>query len=84
MGSVLLYGVTGSLDIAVIGPRLAQGGPVDPVALVGTAMLLAGFLSEKVARMVSQFYACCHIIKNFACTICTYLPQYPVLLGKAL
>jgi len=44
MGSVLLYGVTGSLDIAVIGQRLAQAGPVDPVALVGAAMLLAGFL----------------------------------------
>jgi NADH-quinone oxidoreductase subunit N len=43
MGSVLLYGATGSLDIAVIGARLGQG-PVDPVALAGAALLLLGFL----------------------------------------
>ena len=43
MGSVLLYGATGSLDIAVIGARLS-GGPVDPIALAGAAMLLLGFL----------------------------------------
>ena len=43
MGSVLLYGATGSLDIAVIGARLT-GGPVDPIALAGAAMLLLGFL----------------------------------------
>jgi len=44
MGSVLLYGATGSLDIAVIGSRLVQAGPVDPIALAGAAMLLLGFL----------------------------------------
>ena len=55
MGSVLLYGVTGSLDIAVIGPRLAQGGPVDPVALVGSAMLLAGFLFKMSAVPFHQW-----------------------------
>ena len=43
MGSVLLYGATGSLDIGVIGARLAQGA-VDPIALVGAALLLLGFL----------------------------------------
>jgi NADH-quinone oxidoreductase subunit N len=43
MGSVLLYGATGSLDIAVIGARL-QAGAVDPVALAGAALLLLGFL----------------------------------------
>jgi NADH-quinone oxidoreductase subunit N len=43
MGSVLLYGATGSLDIAVIGARLAQGA-VDPIALAGAALLLLGFL----------------------------------------
>ena len=43
MGSVLLYGATGSLDIAVIGARLAQGA-VDPLALAGAALLLLGFL----------------------------------------
>ena len=55
MGSVLLYGVTGSLDIAVIGPRLAGGGPVDPVALVGAAMLLAGFLFKMSAVPFHQW-----------------------------
>jgi NADH-quinone oxidoreductase subunit N len=43
MGSVLLYGATGSLDIVVIGVRLGQGAP-DPVALAGAALLLFGFL----------------------------------------
>ena len=43
MGSVLLYGVTGSLDLGVIGRKLASGG-ADPLALVGAALLLAGFL----------------------------------------
>ena len=43
MGSVLLYGATGSLDIAVIGGRLGQGAP-DPVALAGAALLLFGFM----------------------------------------
>jgi NADH-quinone oxidoreductase subunit N len=44
MGSVLLYGATGSLDIAVIGSRLGQAGAVDPIALAGAALLLLGFL----------------------------------------
>ena len=44
MGSVLLYGATGSFDIAVIGARLAQAGPADPIALAGAALLLLGFL----------------------------------------
>ena len=44
MGSVLLYGATGSFDIAVIGARLGQAGAVDPIALAGAAMLLLGFL----------------------------------------
>jgi NADH-quinone oxidoreductase subunit N len=44
MGSVLLYGATGSFDIAVIGARLTQGGPLDPIALAGAALLLLGFL----------------------------------------
>ncbi len=43
MGGVLLYGVTGSLDLTVVAHRLAQG-PLDPLALVGGAMLLLGFL----------------------------------------
>jgi NADH-quinone oxidoreductase subunit N len=44
MGAVLLYGATGSLDIAVIGSRLAQPGGLDPIVLAGAAMLLFGFL----------------------------------------
>jgi NADH-quinone oxidoreductase subunit N len=43
MGSVLLYGVTGSLDIAAIGQVLGARTP-DPIALVGGALLLGGFL----------------------------------------
>ena len=45
MGSVLLYGATGSLDAAVVGKLLATSGlPLDPIALVGGALLLSGFL----------------------------------------
>jgi len=43
MGSVLLYGVTGSLDIAAVGQALGARTP-DPIALVGGALLLGGFL----------------------------------------
>ena len=43
MGSVLLYGATGSLDIGVIGASLGRGA-VDPLALAGAALLLLGFL----------------------------------------
>jgi NADH-quinone oxidoreductase subunit N len=43
MGSVLLYGATGSLDLTVIGARLALGA-VDPIALAGAALLLLGLL----------------------------------------
>lgn len=43
MGGVLLYGTTGSLDLAVAGRVLSQG-PVDPMAFAGGAMLLVGFL----------------------------------------
>ncbi len=43
MGGVLLYGVTGSLDLAVVAQRLATG-PLDALALAGAAMVLMGFL----------------------------------------
>ena len=43
MGSVLLYGATGSLDLTVIGARLGAGA-VDPIALAGAALLLLGLL----------------------------------------
>ncbi len=43
MGSVLLYGVTSSLDLAVIGRALGAPRP-DPLALAGAALVLMGFL----------------------------------------
>jgi NADH-quinone oxidoreductase subunit N len=43
MGSVLLYGVTGSLDISALGAAFGPGRP-DVLALVGVALLLGGFL----------------------------------------
>jgi len=43
MGIVLLYGATGSFDLAVIAAGLARGGPADPIALLGAALLLMGF-----------------------------------------
>jgi len=43
MGSVLLYGVTGSLDLAAVGQALASRTP-DPIALAGAALLMMGFL----------------------------------------
>jgi len=42
MGSVLLYGATGSLEIAAIGRQLTAHP--DPIALAGAALLTAGFL----------------------------------------
>jgi len=44
MGTVLLYGATGSFNIAEIGASLAGARSVDPVALAGAALLLLGFL----------------------------------------
>jgi NADH-quinone oxidoreductase subunit N len=43
MGAVLLYGATGSMDLALIGSRIATG-PLDPLVLAGSALLLLGFL----------------------------------------
>jgi len=43
MGAVLLYGATGSMDLAFIGSRIAAG-PLDPLVLAGSALLLLGFL----------------------------------------
>ena len=43
MGAVLLYGATGSMDLAQIGSRIAAG-PLDPLVLAGSALLLLGFL----------------------------------------
>jgi NADH-quinone oxidoreductase subunit N len=43
MGSVLLYGVTGSLELSVIGQALGSPRP-DALALTGAALVLGGFL----------------------------------------
>ncbi|MBI4913817.1 MAG: NADH-quinone oxidoreductase subunit N [Acidobacteria bacterium] len=42
MGAVLLYGFTGSLDVGVIGAALNRNP--EPLALLGAALLLLGFL----------------------------------------
>ncbi len=42
MGTVLLYGATGSLELGAIGRQLALHP--DPIALAGAALLAAGFL----------------------------------------
>ncbi|BDU78647.1 NADH-quinone oxidoreductase subunit N [Mesoterricola sediminis] len=43
MGSVLLYGVTGSMELSTIGQFIGAARP-DPLVLVGTALVLGGFL----------------------------------------
>jgi NADH-quinone oxidoreductase subunit N len=59
MGSALLYGLTRSLDLRDIGIRLAgmasQGGSLDPLALVGAALLLLGFLFKVSAAPFHQW-----------------------------
>ena len=56
MGSVLLYGVTGTLDIAEMhGQLMGHGGNLDPLALAGTAMLLLGFLFKVSAAPFHQW-----------------------------
>ena len=54
MGSVLLYGVTGTLDVAAIGQVLGSQTP-DPLALLGGALLLAGFLFKVSAVPFHQW-----------------------------
>ncbi len=53
MGSVLLYGFTGSLDAVVIGAVL--GARPEPLALVGVALLLLGFLFKVSAVPFHQW-----------------------------
>ena len=55
MGTVLLYGATGSLDIVAIGGLLRTGAALDPIALVGGALLLAGFLFKVSAVPFHQW-----------------------------
>jgi NADH-quinone oxidoreductase subunit N len=55
MGSVLLYGVTGTLDVREMGTRLGVTNGLDPLALVGAALLLLGFLFKASAAPFHQW-----------------------------
>jgi NADH-quinone oxidoreductase subunit N len=56
MGTVLLYGATGSMDAAAVGKLLMQPGvALDPIALVGGALLLSGFLFKVSAVPFHQW-----------------------------
>jgi NADH-quinone oxidoreductase subunit N len=54
MGTVLLYGATGTLDVVAMG-RTLVAAPLDPIALVGGALLLAGFLFKVSAVPFHQW-----------------------------
>ncbi len=53
MGIVLLYGLSGSLDLAVIRTKAGLAG--DPLFLVGFALLLVGFLFKVSAAPFHQW-----------------------------
>jgi NADH-quinone oxidoreductase subunit N len=53
MGSVLLYGFTGSLDVQTIGVSL--GAKPEPLALLGVALVLLGFLFKVSAVPFHQW-----------------------------
>jgi NADH-quinone oxidoreductase subunit N len=53
MGSVLLYGFTGSLDVVAIGAAL--GARPEPLALLGLALVLLGFLFKVSAVPFHQW-----------------------------
>jgi NADH-quinone oxidoreductase subunit N len=55
MGSVLLYGVTGTLDVQAMGIQLSAKSGVDPLALAGAALLLLGFLFKVSAAPFHQW-----------------------------
>jgi NADH-quinone oxidoreductase subunit N len=55
MGSVLLYGVTGTLDVSEMGSRLGVMNGLDPLALAGSALLLLGFLFKASAAPFHQW-----------------------------
>jgi NADH-quinone oxidoreductase subunit N len=52
---VLLYGVTGSLDVSEMGLRLSVTKGLDPLALAGAALLLLGFLFKTSAAPFHQW-----------------------------
>jgi NADH-quinone oxidoreductase subunit N len=55
MGAVLLYGVTGTLDVSEMGFRLGGMKGLDPLALAGAALLLLGFLFKVSAAPFHQW-----------------------------
>jgi NADH-quinone oxidoreductase subunit N len=54
MGIVLLYGMAGSFDLNAIGIALAKGAP-DKLALLGIALLIAGFAFKAGAAPFHQW-----------------------------
>ena len=55
MGAVLLYGVTGTLDLLEMGGRLGGREGLDPLALAGSALLALGFLFKASAAPFHQW-----------------------------
>jgi NADH-quinone oxidoreductase subunit N len=55
MGAVLLYGVTGTLDTALMAARIGAAQGTDPLALAGAALLLLGFLFKVSAVPFHQW-----------------------------
>jgi NADH-quinone oxidoreductase subunit N len=57
-GIALIYGVTGRIDLRGIAQQLAagRGGPLDPLMLAGSALLLIG-IAFKVAAVPFHFWA---------------------------
>ncbi len=56
MGGVLIYGLSGTLDLAIAAPVLAAKGlGTDPLVLVGAALLLLGFLFKVSAVPFHQW-----------------------------
>jgi NADH-quinone oxidoreductase subunit N len=55
-GMSLVFGLTGSLDYAVIGERLAAGATNGPVIFVATVLMLAGF-GFKIAAVPFHMWA---------------------------
>ncbi len=55
MGAVLLYGVTGTLDVREMAYTIGLAKELDPLALAGAALLLLGFLFKVSAVPFHQW-----------------------------